>query len=119
MQAETVSAVLEVAARTWTFANDIEITLEANPTSVESGKFADFASAGINRVSLGIQSLNDTALKRLGRMHTADEGRLAVETACAHFNRVSADLMYALQHQTLEEWENELNQALSWGLMHY
>ena len=90
----------------------VEITLEANPTSVESKKFKEFSQAGINRVSLGIQSLNDEQLKFLGREHSKDEAIGAIEIARDNFPRYSFDLIYALPEQTLESWENELTGAL-------
>ena len=92
--------------------NNIEITLEANPTSVESSKFKEFAQAGVNRVSLGIQSLNQNDLKFLGREHSVDEAITAIEIAKQNFNRYSFDLIYALPEQTLTAWESELTQAL-------
>ncbi len=93
--------------------NNIEITLEANPTSVESSKFKSFAKAGINRVSLGIQSLNPDDLKFLGREHSAEEAIKAIEIAKENFSRYSFDLIYALPNQTLKAWESELSKALT------
>jgi putative oxygen-independent coproporphyrinogen III oxidase len=113
-----VERVLQAAGSAWTFANDIEITLEANPTSVEAGKFRDFRLAGVNRVSVGVQALRDQDLQRLGRLHSVAEGLRAVEVAQATFDRVNADLIYARQDQSLEDWEAELTQALSLGLRH-
>lgn len=118
MAPSTVGAIMDAVQRTWPTANDLEVTLEANPTSVEAGKFADFRSAGINRVSMGIQALNDTDLQRLGRMHSAAEALAAFDIARTTFDRVSFDLMYGRQNQSLSQWEAELGQALSLGLDH-
>ncbi|MEP1588233.1 MAG: radical SAM family heme chaperone HemW [Tateyamaria sp.] len=118
MEPSTVEAIMDTVHRTWPIANDLEVTLEANPTSVEAQKFTDFRSAGINRVSMGIQALNDPDLARLGRMHTAAEGLSAFETARNTFERVSFDLMYGRQNQSLTDWENELSRALTLGLDH-
>ncbi|MEP4249757.1 radical SAM family heme chaperone HemW [Tateyamaria sp.] len=118
MKPSTVEAIMDAVHRTWPIANDLEVTLEANPTSVEAQKFTDFRSAGINRVSMGIQALNDPDLARLGRMHTATEGLSAFETARNTFERVSFDLMYGRQSQSLIDWENELSRALALGLDH-
>ena len=113
MAPETAGAVIERAARNWALAPDIEITLEANPTSVEAGRFAGFRAAGINRVSLGIQSLDDAALKFLGRAHSAGEARAAIELAARSFDRYSFDLIYARPGQSLEAWAAELEAALA------
>jgi putative oxygen-independent coproporphyrinogen III oxidase len=113
MAPETAGAVIERAARNWTLAPDIEITLEANPTSVEAGRFAGFRAAGINRVSLGIQSLDDAALKFLGRAHSAGEARAAIELAARSFDRYSFDLIYARPGQSLDAWAAELEAALA------
>lgn len=118
MEPSTVDAIMEAVYRTWPIANDLEVTLEANPTSVEAQKFADFHSAGINRVSMGIQALKDPDLVRLGRLHTAAEGLAAFDVARNTFDRVSFDLMYGRQNQSLADWEAELSQALSLGLDH-
>lgn len=118
MEPATVGAIMDAIHRTWPTANDLEVTLEANPTSVEAGKFTDFRAAGVNRVSMGIQALNDQDLLRLGRMHTAAEGLAAFEVARSTFDRVSFDLMYGRQNQSLNSWESELTQALSMGLDH-
>lgn len=118
MEPATVDAIMNAIQRTWPTANDLEVTLEANPTSVEAGKFADFRNAGINRVSMGIQALNDTDLRLLGRMHTAAEGLAAFDIARHTFDRVSFDLMYGRQNQSVTSWETELTQALTLGLDH-
>ena len=113
-----VSALLQESERLWGFAPDIEITLEANPSSVEAGRFADLAAAGVNRVSLGLQALDDAALRFLGRLHGVAESLAALEVAQAHFRRVSFDLIYARPGQTPDAWEAELSQALGFGTGH-
>lgn len=113
-----VDAVLTKVRATWPMANDIEITLEANPTSVEAGRFAGYRDAGVNRVSMGIQALNDADLKALGRLHSAKEAMIAFDTARGVFDRVSFDLIYARQGQTLDAWQVELQQALSMAIDH-
>jgi oxygen-independent coproporphyrinogen-3 oxidase len=118
MPPATVAAVLAAAEAAWGFAPGIEITLEANPSSVEAARFADLAAAGINRVSLGLQSLDDEALRFLGRAHGAAEGLAALATAKAAFARVSFDLIYALPGQSLAAWEDELARALDHGTEH-
>ncbi|MEX2199890.1 MAG: radical SAM family heme chaperone HemW [Dongiaceae bacterium] len=118
MHPETVGAIVERAAQHWPFADKIEITLEANPTSVERAKFGDLARAGINRVSLGLQAFDDDALKFLGRTHSFAEGLAALDTAMASFRRVSFDLIYARPGQTQSAWESELGAALMFGTEH-
>ena len=118
MPPETVAAIIDAAAAQWRVADDVEITLEANPSSVEAARFADLAAAGVNRVSLGLQSLDDDALRFLGRAHGVDEGLAALTTAQAAFGRVSFDLIYALPGQRLAAWESELARALSFGTEH-
>ncbi|MFM2099742.1 MAG: hypothetical protein RLZZ366_1281, partial [Pseudomonadota bacterium] len=118
MPPQTVAALIERAEELWGFADDIEITLEANPSSVEAARFADLAQAGINRVSLGLQSLDDDALRFLGRAHGVSEGLAALGTAQRHFTRVSFDLIYARPGQSLGEWEAELGRALTFGTEH-
>jgi oxygen-independent coproporphyrinogen-3 oxidase len=113
MEAATVAAVIERGRARWLFADNIEITLEANPTSVEAGKFAGFRSAGVNRVSLGVQALNDADLKFLGRQHSAVEARAAIDIARRHFGRYSFDLIYARPDQTAAAWGAELDEALA------
>ena len=113
-----VGALIGEAAKLWGFAPDIEITLEANPSSVEAGKFADLAVTGVNRVSLGLQALDDETLRFLGRLHDAREGLAALETAQTVFARVSFDLIYARPGQTPEQWERELRRALGFGTGH-
>ncbi|WP_300536210.1 radical SAM family heme chaperone HemW [Sphingosinicella sp.] len=117
MSPETVGAIIDAADRLWGFEN-AEITLEANPSSVEAGRFAGFAAAGVNRVSLGLQALDDAALKTLGRAHDLAEGLAALDVAQRHFPRVSFDLIYAREGQRPEEWEAELTRALAFGTEH-
>jgi putative oxygen-independent coproporphyrinogen III oxidase len=118
MPPETVAALIEAAERHWGFAEGIEITLEANPSSVEAARFADLAAAGINRVSLGLQSLDDEALKFLGRAHDVREGLAALEIAQKVFARTSFDLIYALPGQSIDAWQAELERALRFGTGH-
>ena len=118
MPPSLVGALLEEAEHLWGFAPGIEITLEANPSSVEASKFADLADAGVGRVSLGLQSLDNAALKFLGRLHSAEEGLAALEVAQKQFRRVSFDLIYALPGQSVENWRGELERALGFGTDH-
>lgn len=118
MKPETLGAVLDSISKSWPLANDLEVTLEANPTSVEADKFKEFRIAGVNRVSMGIQALSDPDLRALGRLHTAAEGLAAFDIARSTFDRVSFDLMYGRQYQSLSDWECELNSALALGLDH-
>ena len=118
MAPETVAAVIEAADDALDLAPDCEITLEANPTSVEQGKLEGFKAAGVNRVSLGVQALNDADLRALGREHDAEEAIRALETARALFGRVSFDLIYARPNQTPATWEDELGRALRLGAGH-
>jgi len=113
MDPKTVGAILEGIGRHWTIAPDSEITLEANPTSVEASRFRGYRAAGVNRVSLGVQSLDDTILKQLGRLHTAREALDAVAVARGIFPRFSFDLIYARPGQTVAAWRTELGQALA------
>lgn len=114
MPAQTAAAVIERVRALWPVSGGMEITLEANPTSVEANTFSDFKSAGVNRVSLGVQSLDDKELKFLGRGHSAKEAVAAVEKAAKVFDRYSFDLIYARPGQTLENWEKELHAALKY-----
>ena len=118
MEPDTVARVLEAARAVWHASNNIEITLEANPTSVEAGRFRAFRDAGVNRVSVGLQALNNKDLKALGRLHSAEEGCAALEVAREAFERVSFDLIYARQGQTLADWRTELTQALTFATEH-
>ena len=119
MKPETVSTILEAIARHWTMKADTEITLEANPTSVEAERFRGYRAAGVNRVSLGVQALDDAALKSLGRMHNSAEALNAVGIAKAAFPRVSFDLIYARPDQTPEQWRAELTRALAEDVEHH
>jgi putative oxygen-independent coproporphyrinogen III oxidase len=118
MPPATVAALIEAAERHWGFAPGIEITLEANPSSVEASRFADLAAAGVGRVSLGLQSLDDEALCFLGRAHDAAEGLAALDTAQRSFGRVSFDLIYACPGQSESAWQSELERALGFGTEH-
>ena len=118
MPPETVARIIEAAGDHWEFAENIEITLEANPSSVESARFADLALAGINRVSLGLQSLDDERLRFLGRAHDLDEGLAALDIARRTFDRASIDLIYALPDQDEAAWLAELQRALDFGTDH-
>jgi len=118
MPPDLVAAILETVRETWPSANDMEVTLEANPTSVEAGRFAGYREAGVNRLSLGVQALNDADLRRLGRMHDVAEARRAFDVAQRSFERVSFDLIYARQNQGLEAWRAELQEALAMAADH-
>ncbi len=118
MDPEVVNAILERVRQIWPQANDLEVTLEANPGSVEAGRFAAYAQAGVSRVSMGIQALNDRDLRRLGRIHTVEEARKAFDIARTQFDRVSFDLIYARQDQSLQDWRAELTEALSMAIDH-
>ncbi len=118
MAPETVAALIEAAARHWSFAPDIEITLEANPTSAEAQRFAAFRSAGVNRLSLGVQSFEDAALRFLGRGHDAAEAEAAIALARRHFPRLSFDLIYARPGQSARAWGGELDRAIGLAADH-
>ena len=118
MSPDLVGAILEAVRATWVVANDLEVTLEANPTSVEAGRFRGYRDAGVNRVSVGIQALRDADLRALGRMHSVAEARAAFGLAREVFDRVSFDLIYARQEQSLEAWRAELREALAMAADH-
>ena len=118
MDPATVDAILDRIRTRWPQANDLEVTLEANPGSVESGRFRDYFSAGVSRVSMGVQALNDRDLARLGRIHTVAEALAAFDIARSVFERVSFDLIYARQDQTPDDWRRELTLALSLAVDH-
>jgi putative oxygen-independent coproporphyrinogen III oxidase len=118
MPPQTIAAIIEAASRHWTFASDIEITMEANPNSAETARFADVAAAGVNRLSIGLQALDDTALRFLGRAHDAAEGLAALASAQRHFARVSFDLIYALPGQSEAAWAADLGRALAMSTGH-
>ena len=118
MEPETVHAVLDRVRSRWRLRNDLEVTLEANPTSSDASRFQAYAQAGVTRLSMGIQALNDHDLKRLGRTHTVSEACKAFDVARAIFDRVSFDLIYARQDQELSHWKQELALALSMAVDH-
>ena len=118
MQPSSVQAILDSIGKHWTIAPDVEVTLEANPTSVEATRFRGYRSAGVNRVSLGVQSLHDSALKELGRLHTAQEALAAVAVARSIFDRYSFDLIYARPRQTTDAWATELRRAIAEAAEH-
>lgn len=118
MDPEIVHKILDHVRYTWPCANDMEITLEANPSSVEATRFRGYAQAGVTRISMGIQALNDTDLRRLGRVHTLADARNAFDIARSVFDRVSFDLIYARQDQSISDWQSELSEALSMAVDH-
>ena len=118
MQPETVGAILDRIAALWSVDADAEITIEANPGSVEAARFRGYRAAGVNRASLGVQSLRDDILKSLGRIHSVAEAKAAIEVARSTFDRFSFDLIYARPRQTPDEWRAELREALSIGAPH-
>jgi len=118
MQPQTVQTILDSIGKHWSIAPDAEVTLEANPTSVEAGRFRGYRTAGVNRVSLGVQSLDDASLRQLGRLHTAREALDAVAVARSIFDRYSFDLIYARPGQTLETWAAELRRAIAEAAEH-
>jgi putative oxygen-independent coproporphyrinogen III oxidase len=118
MPPATVAALIDAATKFWSVSDDIEITLEANPSSVEAARFDVLALGGINRVSLGLQSLDNAALHFLGRAHSVQEGLAALDTAQRAFARVNFDLIYALPDQGLADWQAELSRALGFGTSH-
>jgi len=118
MDPDLVAAMIERIRVRWMTANDLEITLEANPGSVEAGRFRAYAACGVNRISMGVQSLVDKDLQRLGRLHSAAEARAAFGVARDAFDRVSFDLIYARQHQSLRDWAEELRAALALAVDH-
>ena len=118
MHPDTVDRILSAIRRHFSLKNDVEITLEANPTSVEVGRFIGYRNAGVNRVSMGFQALNDVDLRALGRLHTVASALAALESARAVFDRINFDLIYARQHHSLKNWEDELRMALDLGPTH-
>lgn len=118
MSGASTGRILDQAKRLWPWANDVEITLEANPASADAARFADYRAAGVNRVSLGIQALNDADLKFLGRLHNFAEAKAALAIAQKTFDRVSLDLIYARPNQTVDAWARELREALAFGTSH-
>ena len=118
MQGSSVARTLDAIARLWRTANDVEVTLEANPASADAARFADYRSAGVNRLSLGVQALDDRDLKMLGRLHDVAEAKAALALATKTFARVSLDLIYARPGQTVRSWRAELDEALAFGTEH-
>lgn len=118
MSPDTVYRMLDKIRSIWSVANNWEVTLEANPSSVEAGKFREFRFAGVNRLSMGIQALNDDDLRRLGRLHSVREAEAAFEIARKTYDRVSFDLIYARQDQTPQAWEAELTRAVGMAIDH-
>jgi len=118
MRGESAAGIIEAAQRLWSVAPDLEVTLEANPASADAARFADYRAAGVNRISLGVQALNDADVKFLGRLHDVAEARRALALAVKSFDRVSLDLIYARPNQTVQSWKFELSEALSFGTEH-
>ncbi|MFK7939594.1 MAG: radical SAM family heme chaperone HemW [Roseovarius sp.] len=118
MDPDSVHQIIARIRQSWPTANDLEITLEANPSSVEAGRFRAYQQAGVSRISMGIQALNEPDLKRLGRIHTVDEAKQAFQIARSTFDRVSFDLIYARQDQTLDSWKSELKSAVNMTVDH-
>jgi oxygen-independent coproporphyrinogen-3 oxidase len=118
MRGKSVARVLDKIARNWRMANDVEITMEANPASADAARFADYRAAGVRRLSLGMQALKDADLKALGRLHDVAEAKAALALAIRNFPRVSLDLIYARPNQSEREWRSELKEALSFGTEH-
>jgi oxygen-independent coproporphyrinogen-3 oxidase len=118
MHGAAVAKVIETIARLWPVAEDVEVTLESNPASAEAQRFHDYRTAGVNRLSLGVQALNDPDLKMLGRLHSAAEAKTALAMAMRSFDRVSLDLIYARPQQTRAQWRTELREALAFDTEH-
>jgi len=118
MSGRAAGTVLDAIARLWPRANDVEVTLESNPASADAARFADYRAAGVNRLSLGVQALNDADLKMLGRLHDTAEAKRALGWAQKTFERVSLDLIYARPDQTAQAWRGELEEALAFGTEH-
>jgi oxygen-independent coproporphyrinogen-3 oxidase len=118
MRGASVAATLDTIAKYWTLDSDVEITLESNPASADAARFRDYRTAGVNRLSLGIQALNDSDLKMLGRLHNTAEAKSAIRLALSTFGRTSFDLIYARPDQTVAEWKSELNEALAFDTEH-
>jgi oxygen-independent coproporphyrinogen-3 oxidase len=118
MSGDAAGKIIDRIAKLWPLANDVEVTLEANPASAEAARFRDYRAAGVNRLSLGMQALNDADLKFLGRLHSVAEAKTALDAAMNTFDRVSLDLIYARPGQTVAAWREELSEALSFGIRH-
>jgi oxygen-independent coproporphyrinogen-3 oxidase len=118
MRGQSVGTVLDAIAKLWPMTSNVEITLESNPASADAERFRDYRIAGVNRLSLGVQALNDADLKALGRLHDVAEAKAALSLAMACFDRVSLDLIYARPRQTVQQWRSELKEALAFGTDH-
>lgn len=118
MSGQAVAAIIDKIAGLWGYKPNVEISLEANPTSIDSQNFAAYKLAGVNRISIGVQAMNDVDLRKLGRMHTIEEAKAAIKLAQSIFERISFDLIYARPQQTLVQWQNELKQAIELGTDH-
>jgi len=118
MQGSSVARTLDTIVRLWRTANDVEVTLEANPASADAARFRDYRTAGVNRLSLGMQALNEPDLRMLGRLHSVAEAKAALKLAISSFERVSLDLIYARPQQTVAQWRGELKEALAFGTEH-
>jgi oxygen-independent coproporphyrinogen-3 oxidase len=118
MQPDLVAAVIDAARRAWPMRNDPEITLEANPSSIEAGRFVQYRQAGVTRISMGMQAMNDADLRKLGRLHSVSEAVTAFDIARSAFDRVSFDLIYARQDQSMADWQQELTRALDLAVDH-
>jgi len=118
MRGASVGATLDAISKYWTLDPDVEITLESNPASADAARFRDYKAAGVNRLSLGIQALNDPDLKMLGRLHNTAEAKSAIRMALSTFERTSFDLIYARPEQAVEDWKAELREAIAFGTEH-
>lgn len=118
MSGNAVANIIDHIGKLWGYRSNVEISLEANPTSIDSQNFAAYKTAGINRISIGVQAMNDADLRKLGRMHTVSEAKAAIKLAQSLFERISFDLIYARPHQTLTQWQDELKQAIELGTDH-
>ncbi|NRA89121.1 MAG: coproporphyrinogen III oxidase [Rhizobiales bacterium] len=118
MSGKAVGAILDKIAQLWPISSNVEISLEANPTSIDSQNFAAYRAAGVNRISIGVQAMNDVDLRKLGRMHSVDEARKSIKLAQSIFDRISFDLIYARPHQSVQNWQDELKQAIEMGTDH-
>ncbi|MCJ8323801.1 MAG: coproporphyrinogen III oxidase [Rhizobiales bacterium] len=118
MSGQAVAAIIDKIDGLWGYKPDVEISLEANPTSIDSQNFAAYKLAGVNRISIGVQAMNDVDLRKLGRMHTIEEAKAAIKLAQGIFERISFDLIYARPQQTLAQWQDELKQAIELGTDH-
>lgn len=118
MSGKAVGAIIDKISALWGYTDNVEISLEANPTSIDSQNFAAYRAAGVNRISIGVQAMNDVDLRKLGRMHSVDEAKAAIKLAQGLFERISFDLIYARPQQTVTQWQDELKQAIELGTDH-